>query len=335
MKYTKICGIGSCSDPVVGDTKTCQRADHQAWHDKFNERWARVSFKGTSRIIRRGAEAKENARLEGIVPEHGSTGGIASMRLQPLPPPPIDGQEAAENFNIYHRYRAAEIYCVETIQFACSVPIGWGKCYRSESPSQVLAFLNRIFELLGFRPSFIAYDNACSLLAHIFGSAPIANRSWHNTTRFIVDAFHYITHRTTDDFCRIFNNPAPADGSQPDLVITQTDAEGVTHATRAFNLETAEQLNAWLAPYEGPLKQMTHWRFDFTMHVLMLLYTEDAESRIAKREAREAAAQEREGEKGGDDDGNDEDGDDKESDEEEEGDEAEQEADEIDDFDDL
>lgn len=62
------------------------------------------------------------------------------------------------------------------------------------------------------------------------------------------------------------------------------DANGRTHTTRAFNTETAEQLNAWLNGFEAQLRQMSATNFDFCVHVLMLLYKETVEGRILKKE---------------------------------------------------
>ena len=39
------------------------------------------------------------------------------------------------------------------------------------------------------------------------------------TTCFIVDAYHYITDHTTDHMCRKCCNPAPFNGSAPNLVV--------------------------------------------------------------------------------------------------------------------
>ncbi|KAG8929625.1 hypothetical protein FRC01_004014 [Tulasnella sp. 417] len=78
--------------------------------------------------------------------------------------------------------------------------------------------------------------------------------------------------------------PAPADGSQPDLVITQTDREGNTHTIRAYNTETAEQLNSWLNGFEAAMRQMTNWNFDFFMHVLMYLYMKSVVAKVAVAE---------------------------------------------------
>jgi hypothetical protein len=80
------------------------------------------------------------------------------------------------------------------------------------------------------------------------------------------------------------------DGSQPDLIIGQTDAAGNTHATRAFNTETAEQLNAWITRYEAQLRQMSDVTFDFFIHVLLMLYGEAVERRM-KQKKRELSAE--------------------------------------------
>jgi hypothetical protein len=73
------------------------------------------------------------------------------------------------------------------------------------------------------------------------------------------------------------------DGSQPDLVLTEVDDDGVVHQTRAFNTETAEQLNSWLDGFESQLQQMTDVNFDFFVHVLMLIYSETVEKKIISK----------------------------------------------------
>jgi hypothetical protein len=158
---------------------------------------------------------------------------------------------------------------------------GWGKCYNSESSPQVLAFLNRLWNSYpDSRPSFIAYDDACDLLRHI--ATQDINSTWLLTTKFIVDAWHYIGHNASDALCRLWCNPTPANGSQPDLIRVVVDDNGVAHLTRAFNTETAEQLNAWINPFESQLRQMSDINFDLFIHALMMLYTEMVEERTEK-----------------------------------------------------
>ena len=159
------------------------------------------------------------------------------------------------------------------------MPIGWGKCYRAESQPQVLAVIDKIWENApDDRPSFIAYDDSCDLLRHIVTDD--ADSPWLTSTKFIVDAWHYTGHRAADLLCRLWCNPAPTDGSQPDLIRVNMDDDGTQHLSRAFNTETAEQLNSWLTGYEAQLRQMTDVSYDFFVHVLMLLFAERTERYI-------------------------------------------------------
>jgi hypothetical protein len=109
------------------------------------------------------------------------------------------------------------------------------------------------------------------------------NSSWLQTTKFVVDAWHYISHKATDVLCQLWCNPTPTNGSQPDLVLSEVDDNRQSHTTRAFNTEMAGQLNAWLDGFEAQLSQMTDVNFDFFVHVLFLLFMELTETRISKK----------------------------------------------------
>ncbi|KAJ7606878.1 hypothetical protein FB45DRAFT_982898 [Roridomyces roridus] len=240
------CGIIPCGRDVrSSEDLTCDDATHIAWYKQYDDRFHRLSFPGVQRVD-----------------------------LQSLGDTPGN--------KVVHTFKAKSTYCLQTIQWACGVPIGWGKCYRSESTPQVLAFINKTWqEYPDCRPSFIAYDKACDLLRHI--ATQNISDLWLTSTKFIVDAWHYIGHRATDILCRTRCNPAPTDGSQPDLVLTEVDDNGVVHQTRAFNTETAEQLNSWLNGFESQLRQMTDVNFDFYVHVLMMLYGETVEKRVVSK----------------------------------------------------
>jgi len=131
------------------------------------------------------------------------------------------------------------------------------------------------------KPSFIAYDDACDLLRHIVTQDPTSG--WFESTKFIVDAWHYIEHRARDVLCRLWCNPAPTNGSQPDLVLTELADDGTSHPTCAINTEMAEQLNSWLDGFKAQLSQLTDVNFDIFMHVLFLLFAELTERKFAKK----------------------------------------------------
>ncbi|KAF8157551.1 hypothetical protein K438DRAFT_1910049 [Mycena galopus ATCC 62051] len=139
---------------------------------------------------------------------------------------------------VNHTFRAKTTYCLQTVQCPCGFPIGWGKCYRSESSPQVLAILGTIW--VGYpasKPSFIAHDDACSLLRYI-----------------------------------------------PDLILVAEDGNGAFHQTRAFNTETAEQLNSWLPGFESQLRQMSDVNYDLFVHILMMIYAERVEKQVDKKD---------------------------------------------------
>lgn len=91
---------------------------------------------------------------------------------------------------------------------------------------------------------------------------------WKRTSQFIVDSYHYINHRTTDGLCQKFCNPAPLDGSAPNLVVIAHDVNGQPYYKRAYNTQACEQLNAWLGGFESILKRMTPGNFSWFLHVI-------------------------------------------------------------------
>src|SRR6266511_1567666 len=121
------------------------------------------------------------------------------------------------------------------------------------------------------RAAYICIDKACTVLRHIVTNN--AYQDWFQTTRFVVDSYHYINHKATDNICRTWCNPAPTDGSAPNLVIPTTDKHGQPCFKCAFNTQACEQLNTWLGGYESILKCMTPGNFNWFLHTMLYYYT--------------------------------------------------------------
>jgi hypothetical protein len=136
---------------------------------------------------------------------------------------------------VKHYFGPATFYCIKTICSPCGVVDAWAKFAKSESESNILAFLYHVFPTLESRPDYICIDKACRLLSHLVtqGHWP----EWSKTTRFIVDSYHYLNHRKTDKLCQTWCNPTPMDGSAPNLVITATDSDGKKYQKQAFNTQ--------------------------------------------------------------------------------------------------
>ncbi|TDL17112.1 hypothetical protein BD410DRAFT_816582 [Rickenella mellea] len=156
-------------------------------------------------------------------------------------------------------FTAARFYCVETICAPCGVVIAWKT--KAESPTNILNFLERVFPTAELRPNYICIDKACAVLRTAWANGSW-DRIWKHTTRFIVDSYHYINHRTTDYLCRTMCNPAPLNGSAPNLVVVEYDNDNNPHYKRAFNTQACEQLNAWIGGFQSVLNKMTPTNFD-------------------------------------------------------------------------
>ena len=171
-------------------------------------------------------------------------------------------------------------YCTETLCAPCGVVIGWAKFARAESPTNILEFLASVYPTEESRPAYICIDKACLVMR-----TSVSNGSWETlqkTSRFIVDSYHYTTHLVDDYLCKKWCNPAPHDGSAPNLVIIDHDKDGNPYYKRAFNTQACEQLNAWLGGFESMLRKMTQGNFDWFLHAMLFYHTQKVIERQQK-----------------------------------------------------
>ncbi|EDR04206.1 uncharacterized protein LACBIDRAFT_304897 [Laccaria bicolor S238N-H82] len=117
-------------------------------------------------------------------------------------------------------------------------------------------------------------------------------KDWTDTTRFIVDTYHYNNHCATDEICRKWCNPAPKDGSAPNLVGETIDEDGNLIQWREFNTQVCEQLNAWLAGYESILKRMTSQNFNWFIHTMLVYHVKHVLAKMTSMEDDESADEE-------------------------------------------
>ena len=121
-------------------------------------------------------------------------------------------------------FTAPRMYCVETVCAPCGVVVAWTKFAKAESPTNVLNFLGSVYLEKNQRPAYVCIDKACMVLHTCLNNARWED--WLETSRFIVDAYHYINHHAADEMCRTWCNPAPLNGSAPNLVTTERDVQG-------------------------------------------------------------------------------------------------------------
>ena len=83
--------------------------------------------------------------------------------------------------------------------------------------------------------------------------------------------------------CRKWCNPAPLNGSAPNLVVVAHDKNNRPYYKRAFNTQACEQLNAWLGGYESILKHMTVGNFNWFLHSMLFCHTNFVLERQARK----------------------------------------------------
>ena len=245
------CYIQNCDNLKVAGTQACQ-AHQEQWYNHVTC-YCHQSILGIRQLLRR-TEEENQPWLPGV-----------AHQVQPH-------DEAAPEPRQVNPFTAPRFYCVETVCAPCGVVIAWAKFAKSESPTNILQFLESVYPTQDSCPDYIIIDKACLVLR-----TSIANGSWNiwkNTTRFIVDSYHYVNHRTTDYLCRKWCNPAPLNGSAPNLVIVDYNKQGQPYYKRAFNTQACEQLNAWLGGFEPILKRMLPCNFDWFLHTMLFLHTE-------------------------------------------------------------
>ena len=89
--------------------------------------------------------------------------------------------------------------------------------------------------------------------------------------------------------CWKFCNPAPLNGSAPNLVVVATDQDGNQYYKQAFNTQACEQLNAWLGGFEPILRRLTIDNFNWFLHTMLVYHTQYVSARIIQKEAKRNA----------------------------------------------
>jgi len=215
ITHGNLCRMHDCDRPKVPPGHTC--AIHQNHWYQHAIRYGQQSMLGICRLIRRSDE------------EHLDWLPQRNRQVQPHDDD-AHSQNRKDNYFVPPRF-----YCVETICAPCGAVHAWALFDKAESPTNILNFLEAVYPTSDMRPDYVCIDKACMVLRTAISNG--AWNVWKETTRFIVDSYHYINHRANDYLCRKWCNPAPLNGSAPNLVVVEHDINGNEHYKRAFNTQ--------------------------------------------------------------------------------------------------
>ncbi|KAF8232714.1 hypothetical protein L208DRAFT_1048132, partial [Tricholoma matsutake] len=79
-----------------------------------------------------------------------------------------------EDMQRTHYFAPSWFYCVETICAPCVVVIAWEKIAKSESPTNILCFLESVYPMEISHPDYVCIDKGCAVLC-----TRIANGNWN------------------------------------------------------------------------------------------------------------------------------------------------------------
>ena len=261
--YGGLCHVSDCLNTKVQGTQACQQ--HQSAWQRYLMNHRQQALGGYRRALRQPDEtwpwmSQSNNNSQ-----------------------PHDEDQGGQRIRNY--FTPPRFYCVETICAPCGVVVAWAKFAKSESPANIMSFLEKVYPTADSRPDYVCIDKACLVLRSCLVNGKWDE--WKHTTRFIVDTYHYSNHRTTDQLCRNQCNPAPMNGSSPNLVIAGRTSNGQQYYKHAFNTQACEQLNAWLGGFEQILKRMTAGNFNWFLHTMLFYHTRHVITKQTQRERRE------------------------------------------------
>ncbi|KAF8869578.1 hypothetical protein BD779DRAFT_1614391 [Infundibulicybe gibba] len=242
--YGAQCHVWGCRKQSVDKTKACDK--HQKEWFKYTQQHSRQHLAGVRRMLQR----------PGVFMPWEETGIKGNIQ------PHDENLTEPEQKNYFG---PGCFYCIETVCAPCGVVIAWAKFAKSESPTNILQFLETVYPTEESQPNYICIDKACLVLR-----TSVVNGSWDITT---------------DSLCQKYCNPAPLDGSAPNLVIVEYDKDGQPYYKRAYNTQACEQLNAWLGGFESILKCLTPGNFSWFIHVMLFYHTKYKGKRVSNPES--------------------------------------------------
>jgi len=251
-QYGARCHVHGCQRPKINPGQAGDQ--HQQEWQKYIESHSCENLSGVRHVLRRPGE---NLPWQSHV--------NVQRNLQP------HDQEDTSEHQRKNYFSPNCFYCVETICAPCVTVIAWTKFAKSESPTHILNFLASVYPDEESHPDYVCIDKSCQVLCTCISNG--SWQEWKKTSRFIVDSYHYRNHKATDTLCCTWCNPAPTDGSAPNLVIPAVDKQGQPCLKRAFNTQACEQLNSWLGGFESILKHVVPGKFDWFLHTVIFYHT--------------------------------------------------------------
>ncbi|EIW86234.1 hypothetical protein CONPUDRAFT_148327 [Coniophora puteana RWD-64-598 SS2] len=282
-----ICAVEDCPDAIVPTSQTkstCEKEHHREMEIQSRDRGKSI-FELKNRLARvktaQREESDDNDNDESLYTEaleyfEVDEAGNVTQHVDHNPvnvgvPDTTDAKEACpskrlKRFKILLARRRS--CCEVTIVRPCGIILARGTFNRAEAVSNVLKMVKDVFSIPGAqKPEHWIYDTACE------AKKQAMKDPWWDQVGMSVDVFHFRNkHKTTDEFCQRFCNPADF----PEL--QSGDGSGWW-----FNTSIAEQVNVWLGSFHAIVREMRPTRYNFFLDEMVRLRNVDVLASLERK----------------------------------------------------
>ncbi|KAJ7131748.1 hypothetical protein C8R43DRAFT_895691 [Mycena crocata] len=241
----QICGVQGCNLAAEPGFRTCTTESHRALQKDADE-------KNTAMFQLR-------SRLHAdpfIVPPSTST----STNANP-------SSTSASTTKLKAKLTRSWTHNEQLFVRCCGIIISRATLFGSESVTGTKVFLKATFppEYPGSKPSYVFYDNNCSLLKHLRSSGD----HYFDDVGLPVDVFHFkCKHSEGDVFCQTHCNPARF------RELIGADGKWV------FNSSAAEQANVWFGKYQNIVQDMAVLKYNFYLDEMIAIHNEQLATQL-------------------------------------------------------
>ncbi|KAJ6592961.1 hypothetical protein B0H19DRAFT_1279753 [Mycena capillaripes] len=247
-----ICAVEGCEHPVEPQFMTCTITEHRELELNHKKRDKALFPELRGRLQRASVSNPDDAFEAQVTAEE--------VEEMTIPDPAQENCEAAKDPNGNRKIRALfgrhRTHNEQIFVRPCGMIVAHATFYASESVSQTVDMLQKVFHVDGSMPDIVIYDNNCALYKYLVHQ----NIQLFDTVGFPVDVFHWKCKHAKDGIeCSYHCNPTLF----PELLRTDGKAW-------FFNSSIAEQTNVWLGGYHSMLWEMGSDKYDYFLDEMVM-----------------------------------------------------------------
>ena len=237
-----ICRVDGCKQTIRSDCLTCSDPAHMRLEEQYEMRALRKAMASNNEPN----VDPETGIGSGDLGQHRNKDARKNARKQA-------GQTVKTDSKLKANFGRRYVPCILFAVYCCGIILNCEKHFTQEGSATTASFLKKSLEGLMQKTKsriVVFYDTSCILLQYLRN-----NRGTYDDllqlVRFVVDRFHFKTHKKTDNFCREYCDP-----DAPDL-------EGL------FNSSIAESTNSFINRLSGLLRVANRSFHDFLLWVAL------------------------------------------------------------------